>query len=327
VIRPGRIATQALPLIAAAILITVSAPGWCRSAAQEGPVVALARAESIMTTEGLLNPTWLYPEGRIDYGVIQWLVSEAVAGSLGAGSADEAWQTVITPNDRVGIQVDVEGIQPHDPLLDIVIRQIMDRGVPMRNILIYAGEESALFRAGYDVSGRAPGVTVMSSDTQGYRNGLTRIALSYCTKIVNISRLRVDSEVGMHGALTNCLAAVPYVDRRRLMTNPEQLPEAAAKATMRRKTVLHIVDVLSPGFRPRDGAGRFDTWTYNGVLASVDPVAVDAIGRRILEEKLVEEAGAAECPQLEVPYLLPAAASFRLGTADLEQIRLVEIGP
>ncbi|MFW5868186.1 MAG: hypothetical protein ACOCX2_10245, partial [Armatimonadota bacterium] len=213
--------------------------------------MAVARAESIMTLEGPLNPQWLYPEGRIDYGVIEWLLENAVAHSVGMTDVDDAWDVLLSPGDRVGILVDVEGIQPHDPILEALIRQIMDRGVLMRNITIFAGEESALFRAGYDISGRTPGVRVMASDDQGYRGGLTRIVLQQCTKIVNLSRLRVHPQIGMYGALANCLAAVPYVDRERMLRNPEQLPEAAAKATMKRKVVLPILDALSPGFQPR----------------------------------------------------------------------------
>lgn len=315
-------------MLATVVAVTAfAAPMWCAPEDQATATVALARADSIMTTDAPLTPAWLYPEGRIDYNVIEWLLSRAIAGSVGADDADEAWEILVSPSDRVGIQVDVEGIQPHDPMLEALVRQIMDRGVPMRNIIIYAGEETELFRAGYDISGRAPGVRVMASDDQGYRHGLTRIVLDYCTKIVNVSRLRIDPNLGIHGALANCLAALPYVDRERIIRSPEQLPEAAAKATMRRKMVLHIIDVLRPGYRLRDGGGRFDTWAYNGVMASVDPVAVDVIGREILQAKIMEEAGGAACPQLELPWLAPAAETYRLGVADREQINLIRIGP
>ncbi len=289
--------------------------------------VALARAGSIMTVGGPLTPAWLYPEGRIDYGVIEWLLAKAVAGSMGVEDDDDAWKALLSASDRVGILVDVEGIQPHDPLLEALVRGIMDRGVPMRNIVIFAGEESALFRAGYDISGNTPGVRVMASDDQGYRKGLTRIVFDYCTKIINVSRLRVDPEIGMYGALANSLAAVPYVDRQRLRHEPQLLPEAAAKATIRRMVVLNIIDALTPAFQRSEGGRGYDTWAYNGVLASTDPVAVDTIGRQILQEKLVEEAGGGACPELEVPYLAPATEAYRLGTSDPEQIDVLRIGP
>ncbi len=293
----------------------------------ERSTVSLARAESIMVERGPFNPTWLYPEGRLDYGVIEWLLSKAVAGSVGAETANGAWKDLINASDRVGIMVDVKGVQPHDPLLEALVRQIMDRGVPMRNIIIFAGEESALFRAGYDISGNAPGVRVMASDDQGYRKGITRIVLDYCTKVVNLTRLRVDPQIGMYGALANYLASVPYVDQERLRHNPEKLAEAAGRATLRRMTVLNIVDALRPGFRLKNGREKFETWTYNGVLASTDPVAVDVIGKNVLEKKIAQEAGDADCPDFAVSYLQPAEEAYRIGVADPERIDLINIGP
>ncbi len=313
-------------LLAAALLCGVSLAASAESDIEGRSTVAVARAESIMTTEGPLTPGWLYPDGRIDYQVIESLLSDAVAASVGVEEVGDAWDLLLTPGDRVGIQIDEAGIQPHAPLLEALVRQIMDRGVPMRNIIIYAGEESALFRAGYDISGRTPGVRVMGTDSHGFRRGLSRIALNECTKIVNVSRLRVDERIGMYGALANCLAVVPYADRERMMRNPDQLPEAAARPTMKRKVVLHVVDALSPGFRFRDG-GRYDTWAYNGVLASVDPVAVDVVGRQILEAKLAEESEGGNAAGLEVGYLVRAAEHYRLGVVDQEEIELVEIGP
>lgn len=314
-------------LIAVAAVVAAAARNDVETEQAQYSTVAVARAESIMVTGRPFTPAWLYPEGRIDYGVIEWLLNKAVAASMGFANDDDAWDALLNPSDRVGIQVDVEGIQPHDPLLEALVRGIMDRGVPMRNIIIFAGEESALFRAGYDISGSAPGVQVMASDDRGYRKGLTRIVLDYCTRIINISRLRVDPHIGMYGALANALAVVPYVERQRLTRDPRLLPEVAAKATIRRMTVLHVIDALSPAFRVGEGGRGYDTWAYNGVLASTDPVAIDAVGREILQEKLAEETGGASCPEIDVPYLAPAAEVYRLGTADLEQINVVHIGP
>ena len=316
--------------LALVAIVAMLAIGFAQAQVEETPVarVGLARAETIMAVDAPLTPAWLYPEGRIDYNTIEVLLQTAVASAMGVETEDEAWDLLLTPGDRVGILVDVEGIQPHDPLLEALVRHIMDRGVPMRNIIIFAGEERALFRAGYDISGNAPGVQVMASDDQGYRRGLTRIVFDYVTKLVNLSRLRVDPQIGMHATLSNSLAVVPYVDRERLLREPELLPEVAAKATIRRMTVLHILDALSPAWRQSESGRGYDTWSYNGVLASTDPVALDALARQILEEKIAQEqAFGGACPALEVPYLQPAADEYRLGTADLEAIEIVRTGP
>ncbi len=310
-------------MVAAVIVAVQICAGACRAepGLPEKSTVAVARTDQIMIREGLLAPEWLYPEGRIDYGAIERLLRRAVATSVGTEKASDAWKQLLNPTDRVGIQFDVQGIRPHDALLEALIRQIMDAGVPMRNIVIYAGDEAALYRAGFDLSGRAPGVRVMASDDQGYRHGISRIVLDLCTKIVNLSRLRVDSDLAVYGSLTNCLASVPYVERERTRRDPPHLAEAAGSATLRRKTVLHIVDALQPGYRRTDDGKSFETWFYRGVLASQDPVAIDVVGRDILNEKRASVTETT-CEPLTVQYLEPASR-HRLGNSSPDRIEVI----
>lgn len=289
--------------------------------------VVVVRAEQIMTQEGLLNPTWLFPDGRIDYRVIEWLLNQTVSAVTGEEDAMTAWKSLISPGDRVGIQIDVAGIQPHDPVLEALVRRIVDVGVPLRNIVIYSADETELFRAGYDISGTVPGATVMASDAVKYRDGISRVVLDHVTKIINLSRLRVDPEIGMHGALANYLAVVPYEERTRLRRNPDQLAAAAAIPTVRRSSILHIIHALEPAYAVSDSGRKYSVWQYNGLLASVDPVAVDTVAQGILRERISEELGAEAAASLQVPYLVAAAEQFRLGNTSPDCIEVVQIGP
>ncbi len=288
--------------------------------------VALARTDRITVRDTPFSPSWLYPEGRIDYASIDRVLKEAVAHAVGTETAAEAWRELLNPTDRVGIQFDVKGMAARDVMLEALIRQIMDAGVPLRNIVIYAGEEADLFRAGFSLSGRAPGARVMASDSMGYRRGVSRVVLDTCSKIVNISRLRVDPDLGMYGALANCLESVPNVERVRARRDPTHVAEAASGATLRRKTVLHIVDALRPGYAPTDDGRRFETWEFRGVLASTDPVALDAVARDILQEKRKEILGE-DRYELEVPYIEAATERLRLGNSSPDRIEVVSIGP
>lgn len=287
--------------------------------------VAIARAERILAPEGPLTP-YVYPEGKVEYRIVKRLLDEAVAAAVGAEDAESAWRELITPNDRVGIQIDVGPLPVHDEVLEAVILSVMATGVPLRHIVIYSGEEAALFRAGFDISGRTPGATVMAADVEGYRRGTSRIVLDHTTKIINVARLRVDDRVGMHAAIANCLSSVPNVDRERLRRNPEMLAEAAANASLRRSAVLHVIDALRPGWAHDGEDGSLQTWLYRGLIVSEDPVAADTVAHAILLEKVREETGA---DQLEPPvlYLEPAASEFRLGNADPERIDTICIGP
>jgi len=327
-VRSKRSARWGAVVAAAALCCAAAAPlGRCDPAAPERSAVAVVRAERILVPEGIRAPAFLYPEGRVEYGVVEDLLDQAVMATLGHDRARDAWRALISPGDRVGIQIDVDGIEAHDAVLDVLVRRIADAGVPLRNIIIYAGEETALFRAGFDLSGLAPGATLMASDDLGYRGGLSRIVLDHCTKVISLSRLRVDPDLGMRGALATCLQSVPYAEREHLERDPATLAEAAANSALRRMIVLHIFDALWPIIGHPDGGGDPETWQFGGVMASTDPVALDVVGREVLLDKLREEDPDRRCLEPPVLYLEPATEVYRLGNSDASLIDVTELWP
>lgn len=289
--------------------------------------VCVARAENILMPESPLAPPFIYPEGKLDYKVVEKLLDDALLALSGAGSAREAWNARFSPTDRVGIQIDVGPLPVHKTLLEAVTLRLIACGVEQSNIIVYSGEESALFRAGFDLSGAAGRIRVMGADAEGYRKGISRIVLDHCSAIINLARLRTDQRVGISGALTNCLSAVPYEERERLLRNPEALPAAAAIASLKVKTRLHIVDALRPGLGPGEEPNTMQTWTYGGVMVADDPVALDVVGHEVLLSRLREADPAVTCLTPPVVYLLPAQKRYRLGVADLDDIELTQIGP
>ncbi len=306
--------------------LAMSAAAWCQVVTPDRSTVAIARAEQILVPEGIRAPAILYPQGRVHYGVVTELLDRAVADALGIEDPDEAWRAVVSPGDRVGIQIDVDGMEAHDPTLDVLVRRIVAAGVPLRNIIIYAGQEAALFRAGFDLSGRSPGAAVMASDDLGYRGGISRIVLDKCTVVISLSRLRVERHFGMHGALANCLESVPYTERKRIEREPERLAEVAANSTLRRMIVLHVLDAMWPILSYPAGV-RPEMWQYGGLMASTDPVALDVIGRRVLLEGLGREDPTRETLDPPVTWLEPATTRFRLGNSDPTVIDVVEHWP
>ena len=294
--------------------------------AADAPRVCVARAEKILMSESALVPEFIYPHGKIDYPVVAGLLDEAMVSLTGERSGKEAWCSRVSPLDRVGIMLDIAPLPVHRALLEAVTLRLIACGVPRENITVFAAEESALFRAGFDLR-EVPGrVRVMGADSEGYRRGMTRVVLDYCTVIINLSRLRMDARIGMSGAIANHLAAAPTVERRRLLSSPEELAAVAARGSLKLKTQLHIMDALRPGDLPVDRAEPA-TWLYRGVLVSEDPVALDAVGREILLARLRESNPDAAALTPPVVYLEPAATRYRLGVADIDAIELTEIGP
>jgi len=297
------------------------------TSAHAGARVCVARAENIFMPDSLLAPPFIYPEGKLDYKVIEKLLDDAMVALSQAPNARAAWCSRFSPTDRVGIQLDVGALPVHKTLLEAVTLRLLACGVEPGNIIVYSGEETSLFRAGFDLSGAPGRVRVMGADAEGYRKGISRIVLDHCSAIINLARLRSDPRLGMFGVLANYVQSIPYEERERLLRTPEQLPSAAALAPLKTKTRLHLMDALRPGLGPGERPETTTTWVYGGVMVSDDPVALDTIGHAVLLEKLREADASLTDLSPPVVYLEPAQNRYRLGVADPQNIELTRIGP
>jgi uncharacterized protein (DUF362 family) len=299
--------------------------GW----ADTNSTVYLCRTERILLPPGWTAPSSLYPQGRVDARQVTGLLDTAIRAYTGKSNAlDNPWREIATPQDKVGIQVDLLTPPVTQETINAVIDGLVNSGVSPDNIIVYTGHEAELFAAGISVNPIGRGIRTMGSESEGYRGGLSRIVLDYCTVIINIARLKADRELGMRGCLTNCLTVVPYVERLKLIANPTELPTAAAHPLMRQKVRLHILEAYQPLLEDT-GEQLPPIWEYRGLLLSSDPVALDRIGLTILATKQKETWGATQEEPPRIPadrslkYLEAAAnRKYRLGRYDLSQIEV-----
>ena len=91
------------------------------------------------------------------------------------------------------------------------------------------------------------------------------------------------------------------------------------------KLRLTIVDALTaqchagPMYSPRW------TWTYGGFLVSGDPVALDAVGRLVIEDRRKEVGLPSLAEEGRAPKWIAEGARIGLGEADLGRIQVVEV--
>ncbi len=304
---------------------------WADPSAVPPATVFLSRTDRILVPPGWNAPGILYPRGRIDYRQVVGLLANAIRPFTGCDDPlRNPWREIATPQDKVGIQVDLHKPPVATETINAVIDALINSGVSQDNIIVYAGSEGDLFAAGISVNPKGRGIRTMGSESEGFRSGLSRIVLDYCTVIINVARLRADKDLGMRGCVTNCLATVPHVDRVRLLANPADLPGPAADPVLRRKTKLHILEAYQPVLEDTD-ENYPPMWEYRGLLMSSDPVAADVIGLRILAAKQaatrqnseVETASA----EAALEYLQAAGSNrFRAGQSNPEKITLQVLG-
>ncbi len=134
---------------------------------------------------------------------------------------------------------------------------------------------------------RTDGKRASEADQLSSQSHFATILTREVTKVINVPVLSEEAGCGVAGALYNM--TVPNVDNwRRFLqldaTNTESIASLYADAHIAPKVVLHIMDALvaqyagGPGFQPNYA------FSHGTIYASRDPVALDAVGLRRLEE-------------------------------------------
>jgi hypothetical protein len=292
----------------------------------------------------------------------------------GRATEQEAWSALFGPQDVVGIKINPGAYPlafSQFATVRAIIRGLNAAGVSNEAIVVFDRYGSYLDSVPYATELPA-GVRLTSAqavyadpqtDTEGYdvneyielprvfpgvdpndplsrRSHLCKIVSQDVTKVVNVPSLKDHPSAGLTMALKNITYGfVNNVSRTHYA--PENwtkdfLPVVASMEKIRKKVVLHIADALIACYNGGPGPidANFKSFTYSTLLFATDPVALDRIGLKILDEQRaktgrppVEECGKAltnygglEAFDERQPQYIAAAAALGLGVGDLPSI-------
>jgi hypothetical protein len=281
---------------AAAVGGAVGLPAMAKDgrAAQSTSRVVLVRSEKVLTASGTEEVSW---SSTIDGDVIQQMMDEAMTALFRMDSPSECWSTIIKPDDIVGIKTNVWTRLPTpEPLIQTIKRGVMGAGVPEEHIGI--GDR--------DVQRQ-----------ENFRNS---------TALINSRPMRTHAWSGVGSLIKN------YI----MFDNPPDYHDDACADLARLwelpivkgKTRLNVLVMLTPQFH-NIGPHHFDpayTWPYRGLLVSTDPVAADAVGLRIMQQKRRLAFGEDRPLQPTAHHIRLADTVHHLGNADMSRIDLVRLG-
>jgi hypothetical protein len=160
------------------------------------------------------------------------------------------------------------------------------------------------------------------------RSHFARIVTTLCTKIINVPVLTDNSYVGINGCLGS-LALASVDNNRRFQGDPTYgdpaICEILSNDYLRRKVVIHILDALVSQYA---GGPRFDpqfTKSIGAIYVSRDPVAIDSLVLKRLEEWRAADKQGRIDPIGKTASHIHNAASFKLGTDDPARIQLLKL--
>lgn len=234
--------------------------------------------------------------GRINTKVLQEMLDQAVTTLVGVDDPVEAWRKLIKPTDLVGIKTNVWAYLPTPREVEEAIqKRLIDAGVKPENIRI--------------------------NDRQAHT------VLAPCTALINVRPVRTHWWSGIGGCIKNYIMFI---------TNPSDYHPDACSAlgsiwhlpSVKGKTRLNILLALTPLFHGR-GPHHYDpryVWQYKGFFASLDPVAVDTMGLKLIQAKRLQYFGRGVALETPPKHIVVADKKYKLGVSDPKRIELIKLG-
>jgi hypothetical protein len=288
------------------------------------------------------------PTGVINQTIIQEMINKGITEFTGKNTLADAWSQFFTSEEIVSLKVNTLGLdsligtdymQHFTGVSSATINGLKEINIQEQNMFIWERSDEELVNGGYTIQREEGKLRIMGTKVQrkgpneGFNpesypvgNSSTRVhtyITNLSTSFINIPVLKTHGIAGITGSLKNHYGSIdnPREFHPNNATNPG-IPEINAIPVIRNKQKLIICDALLGVF---DGGPRWNRdklWPFGGLIFGTDPVAVDTVMLKIIEEKRATQ----ELEPVESNAIhLSLSEDLGLGNHQLENIELIEI--
>jgi uncharacterized protein (DUF362 family) len=249
-------------------------------------------------------------------------------------SPDKAWNSLFYKNDTVALKVNCIGRQTGStkPEVCYAVADCLNKyvGIPLENITIFDRTDMELEQAGYKINKSGKGIQVYSTSdfsspfkVDHISTGVSSI-IDKCTALINIPLLKTHRGALLTMNLKNHYGSIPkeIVQDSRLKFHSdgrfENIVRVNALPPIKEKTRLCIADGIIAQYNEGPKGNPNFQWNFGGILVGTDPVAVDSIGLKIINDKRREK----NLQPYKVNYL-QWAEEEGLGTSNINSVNLI----
>jgi uncharacterized protein (DUF362 family) len=312
------------PLVRAAEAFRPGPPPGPKSAPAR-PVVAVARRPGLATAGGAFDPR-----------LLEAALGAAVARAAGESTPVAAMRRLFKPTDVVGIKVNCLGGRGVSTRPEVALQLaafLQAAGVPADRIYVWDRTDRELRAAGY-VLDRGRGVRVFGTNEDfderlvewgPSASRFDRVLATELTALVSCSVLKDHGLAGASLTMKNWYGVVHNPNKLHDDSCAPFIPHLVACPVIHDKLRLNVVDGALAQCHGGPGRAPRWAWPYGGFLASTDPVAVDAVGRQVLEARRKEVGLPPLAAEGREPGHIAGAAGLGLGVADLARIEQAEV--
>ncbi len=229
---------------------------------------------------------------NVNISILKKMLEQTLIKFTGQNNTKEAWLSLIKPNDVIGL-VPTDWLYPtHDEVVDVVKSSLVDAGISKNRIRIAQGSPSK--------PKQCDALIAIPSLKSHWLTGIGTVLKLYIMFSGSPSNYHQDSSSKL-GEIWN----LPFV---------------------RGKTKLVLVDSLYPLCNKGPQPDPRYQWPYCGLIAGIDPVAVETVCLNIINKKRKDIKGRI-WPLSPPPICVEAADKvYALGTSKIEDIRIKHYG-
>ena len=268
------------------------------------------------------------------------MLDRSVQALYATDSPQEAWKKVVRPGEVVGLKVNGlagRGISTNVVLVEVICERLQEAGIAKKNIVVWDRLNTDLESSGFRVATGPDRIRYIGNDTLGYEeelaiygsvgSRLARTLTQLCDAVINLPVLKDHGIAGVTIALKNMFGAIHNPNKYHLNVGDPYVADLNMLTPIRQKIRLNICDALTAQYEGGPSYMPQWTWPHNGLLTSLDPVALDYVGWQIVERKRAEKGMKSLQAMERAPnYIATAAdAQHRLGTNDPDRIEQVEV--
>jgi hypothetical protein len=286
--------------------------------------------------------------GRIEQPLLQKMVDKGVIAYTGENTLADAWGKYFSADDVVGLKVnalgmaDLQGMdyaQHFSAVTDAIASGLRKAGVKDENMILWDRSDEELVQAGFKINRDPKAIRVIGNKKQrrgsdakfnpkSYPVGksssrVCSILADQCTALVNIPVPKTHGSAAFTGALKNHYGTIdnPREFHPNSCTNPG-IPEVNTIPMIRNKQKLIVCDAMMVAIEGGPRWRRRFTKAYGGILVGTDPVAIDTIAVKILDDLRAEEGMDPIAPRA---LHIPLSAKLGLGTDNPDNIEVEKI--
>ena len=294
--------------------------------ASGGSTVACARREKIVPSAS----------GMLDSALLASMLGSAVARSVGTASPEEAFRKLFRPTDVVGIKVNTlagRGLSSRPEVVAQLVTWLGKARIPAERIVIWDRSDRELSAAGFHLNRASNGVRCFGTNDDyewtprewgAGASCFAGVLVRELTALINVGVLKDHDLAGISAGMKNLYGVIHNPNKYHDNGCSPYVAHLAAHPLIRDKLRLTVIDGLVAQCHGGPARSPRWSWDFGGVLVSRDPVAVDAVAYKIIEDRRRQQGLRSLVQEGREPKWIAEAAGLGLGESRLGRIEMVK---